>query len=96
MGINSFFLGLESVFEDPGQIFCLGTLPNMDAFLSLQLSRALCCIAMICLLLQEQEVSTCQQPPECLFITGWERCSFLSDEPSYVVFATILSFSSCV
>lgn len=33
---------------------------------------------------------------ECLFITGWERCSFLSDEPSYVVFATILLFSSCV
>lgn len=33
---------------------------------------------------------------ECLFIIGWEWCSFLSDEPSYVIFATILLFSSCV
>lgn len=63
MGVHS-VLGLygsrSSVFEDPGQmLFSLGNLPDWVVIPFSAIPRASYCIAIIFLLLQEQEPSIC-------------------------------------
>ena len=52
----------QAIFEDPAQmLFSLGNFPDSLVIPFSAIPRALCCLAIIFLLLQEQEASICQQ-----------------------------------
>lgn len=80
MGVHS-VLGLygsrSSVFEDPGQmLFSLGNLPDWVVIPFSAIPRASYCIAIIFLLLQEQEPSICQQSINACLLQARNRASF--------------------